>query len=216
MNFSFKNVTGIELAPWIEELALLRMTVFREFPYLYEGSLDYEKDYLSVYLNSKNSLVILVFHEEKLVGASTCIPLQEEVEEFQDPFLKKSLDINSVFYFGESIVLKEFRGNKLGHKFFKMREGYAKKILRDALNYTVFCAVDRPDNHPLKPDGFQPLDSFWNKLGYQKQESMRALFPWKDIDQKEETKKNMSFWIKEWNVFSEGKGNGILSKFYNS
>ena len=35
--FTFKRVTGSDIAPHVEDLARLRIEVFREFPYLYDG-----------------------------------------------------------------------------------------------------------------------------------------------------------------------------------
>jgi hypothetical protein len=35
----------------VQDLAQLRITVFREFPYLYDGDLAYEQNYLRTYLD---------------------------------------------------------------------------------------------------------------------------------------------------------------------
>ncbi len=36
-DFDYKRLSGSQIAPYIDELAQLRITVFREFPYLYDG-----------------------------------------------------------------------------------------------------------------------------------------------------------------------------------
>ncbi len=53
---SITTVTGTELKPIITSLAQLRIEVFREFPYLYDGDLDYEETYLDTYLQSDKSI----------------------------------------------------------------------------------------------------------------------------------------------------------------
>ena len=63
--------TGEAARPFLTEIALLRIAVFREFPYLYEGSLEYEMQYLNDYLSSKNSLIVLATHGSVIIGAST-------------------------------------------------------------------------------------------------------------------------------------------------
>ena len=196
MEFEFKVVRGHELTPFLDQLAQLRINVFREFPYLYDGNIDYETEYLSVYQNTNESMVILVYLNSKLIGASTCIPLSCESDEFKDNFLKNDFNLDKIMYFGESILLKEYRGNKIGHRFFEMRESFAQKQIKD-LEVTTFCAVDRPVNHPLRPAGYQGLATFWMRMGYEKTE-MKVYYPWKDIDQKEENNKAMSIWIKKW------------------
>lgn len=56
-----KTLTGQEpeLATHIADLARLRIEIFREFPYLYDGDRDYEQKYLATYLNCPQSVVVL-------------------------------------------------------------------------------------------------------------------------------------------------------------
>ena len=199
---NYTQVSGGEVRPYLECLADLRITVFREFPYLYQGSKDYELKYLDVYTKSANSLVVLAQVEGQLVGASTCLPMSAEAKEFQQPFLDKNIDVSQVFYFGESIILPEFRGHKIGHHFFKLREDHALRSLK-SLKMTTFCAVDREPSHPLRPKGYRPLDVFWNRMGYQKQEDMKVSYSWKDVDQESETQKLLTCWIKIWGAENE-------------
>ena len=197
MSIDFKSVEGSELEPYVESLGLLRVQVFRQFPYLYDGDLDYEKKYLKTYIASPRSLVVLAMDTDKIVGASTCIPLEDESSEFQIPFLQAEMDLSKVCYFGESILLEGYRGQGVGHRFFDLREGHAKRVIPE-LEYTAFCAVDRPDDHPLRPKPYRSHDAFWDKRGYRKQPNMKAEYQWKDIDQESETKKQMTFWLRRF------------------
>ena len=62
---------GAAIAPYIDDLARLRLAVFREFPYLYDGDPAYEADYLARYAHSGRSLVVLALDNDEVVGAST-------------------------------------------------------------------------------------------------------------------------------------------------
>ncbi len=42
--------------------------VFRAFPYLYEGSAEYERKYLSTYARSPGSIFVLAFDGDEVVG----------------------------------------------------------------------------------------------------------------------------------------------------
>ena len=55
--FAFQRVIGAAIAPHVPDLARLRIEVFREFPYLYDGAEDYERKYLQTYINSPRSLM---------------------------------------------------------------------------------------------------------------------------------------------------------------
>ena len=62
---------GSDIAEWFDTVAHLRAKVFRSFPYLYEGDIEYEKHYLSMYARSADSLLVLALADDLVVGAST-------------------------------------------------------------------------------------------------------------------------------------------------
>lgn len=110
MSLRIETVTGEQIIPWLSELAELRISVFRDFPYLYDGSLDYEMDYLATYTRCAHSLCVLALEGNRVVGASTGLPLAEEVAEFTAPFAAAGLDTSRIFYCAESVLLPDYRG----------------------------------------------------------------------------------------------------------
>ena len=195
-HFEYQEIRGAGIEPHLDELGRLRIAVFREFPYLYDGDLDYERDYLQVYLRSPRSLVVLLRADGRTVGATTCLPMVDEGPEFQEPFRQADMDVNSVFYLGESVVLPEFRGHGAGREFMKRRESHAQEL--GGFRFTTFCAVDRPADHPARPADYRPLDQFWTRMGYSRRPDLTCQFPWKEIGQEGETPKQLTFWLKEW------------------
>lgn len=193
-----KQLHGKELEPWIDALGALRIAVFHEYPYLYDGTIEDERDYLKVYTRDPESLVVLVLNDEGvLVGATTCMPLTKEAPAFRKPFEEAGISVGEVLYFGESILLPEYRGKGLGKTFFDLREAHARKL---GLKTTAFCAVDRADDHPAKPNDYRPLDGFWRARGYQKRPGMRAVFSWKENGATEETANTLTFWTRTCEV----------------
>jgi len=192
-NLEIREVCGPELAPFIDGLGRLRIEVFREYPYLYDGSLEYEREYLKSYLNSARSLVALVLDNGAVVGATTCVPLVDEGPEFQEPFLKAGFDLGGICYFGESLLLPAYRGRGLGKEFFRRREAHAQSL---GAKITTFCAVDRAHDHPLRPADYQPLDRLWKSQGFMKHPELQATFVWKETGEAEESAKTLTFWLK--------------------
>ncbi|MES2520902.1 MAG: GNAT family N-acetyltransferase [Bacteroidota bacterium] len=190
----YKIYRGKDIETVFESLAQLRITVFKDYPYLYEGTLEYEKEYLKIYARSARSFLFAVFDNDKMVGATTCIPLVDETDEVKKPFLEVGLDIDKIFYFGESILLAQYRGLGLGNRFFDERENHARSF--GEFEITCFCAVQRPDNYPLKPEDYRPLDEFWQKRGYQRQGILQSQFDWLDINESVSTSKPMIYWTK--------------------
>ncbi len=186
--------SGREITEYIPELAKLRIQVFREFPYLYDGDLDYEEKYLSTYTKSSDTVIVLALDESKVIGASTGLPMEQETGDVQGPFKSAGLNPSEYFYFGESVLNKKYRGRGLGVRFFEERERHAKSLGR--FKITTFCAVERPENHPLKPTNYRNLHQFWRNRGYVHHPELRTTFTWKDIDHAEEDKKPLSFWLK--------------------
>jgi hypothetical protein len=196
-DISIKHLSGMELEPWLPDLARMRITVFRDFPYLYDGTAEYEEKYLKTYMRSPESIIILALDGDKVIGASTGLPMEHETEEFQKPFLEHGYDPAKIFYCGESVLLKEYRGKGIYKEFFLGREGQARNLGR--FDWCSFCCVQRPEDHPLKPADYVPLDAVWNKFGYVKHPELRTSYIWKDVDQAEQTAHDMVFWLKSLN-----------------
>lgn len=191
-----RRLIGEDLSRSIDALASLRIEVFREFPYLYDGNEDYERKYLRRYLNSPRCVMIAAYDGKDIVGAASALPLSDEDSFIQAPFRKARIDLDRVFYFGESVLRRQYRGQGLGNKFFDERESVARSY--GQYNITGFCAVQRAVDHPLRPSGYFPLDEFWKKRGYSIRPDLESTFEWRDIDQSTETSKKMIYWLKEW------------------
>jgi len=185
---------GRELGPVLPALAELRIRVFRDWPYLYDGTLEYEASYLEKFSAAEDALVVVVRESDKIVGASTATPLLGHADEFARPFVDQGYDPDRVFYFGESVLLPEYRGRGLGHAFFDVRESHARRS--GCFEIAAFCAVVREASDPRAPADYQPLDAFWTKRGYFKKEGLITSFPWKECGGDEDVLHPMQYWIK--------------------
>lgn len=175
-------------------LANLRIKVFHEFPYLYDGDLDYERKYLSSYAASSSSVIVGAFDGGRLIGAATGAPLAKEKGAWVAPLIEKGYKADEVFYFGESVLLSEYRGRGIGHRFFDLREEVAR---RQNAKHTAFVAVMRPEDHPARPADYRPLDAFWRKRGYAPVDGAVAEFEWREIGDKVETSHQLQYWARE-------------------
>lgn len=189
-----RRITGEDLRRYIPDLARLRIEVFRDWPYLYEGDDAYERKYLETYIRSPRAVVVLALDGGRAVGASTALPLADEAEYVTGPFAERGLDLGRFFYFGESVLDPRYRGRGIGVRFFEEREAHARSF--GSYETACFCAVQRPAEHPMKPAGYVPLDAFWTRRGYAKDPGFVTHFPWRDIGDMEETGKPMAFWFK--------------------
>jgi len=189
-----RRLGGRDLGPWLDAVAALRTQVFRDWPYLYEGDPAYERDYLRAYAQSADSVVVLAFDGDQVVGASTGLPLADDSLEFRKPFLDAGRAVDEVFYFGESVLLPAWRGRGLGHRFFDEREAHASALGRFRL--TAFCAVDRPADDPRRPAGHRGNETFWAKRGYQRQPGLTVRLAWRELGEDSPSEKPLTFWTR--------------------
>lgn len=190
-----ESFTGDAARGYIPALARLRVEVFRDFPYLYDGTPEYEEKYLRTYTDSADCIIVIAFDRDAVIGASTGLPLADETANVTAPFRAKGYDLSRIFYFGESVLKRRYRGQGLGVAFFEQREAWAKKLGR--FDCACFCAVVRPPDHPRQPSGYVPLDSFWQKRGYSPVEGLECTIAWRDVGDREQTSKRMQFWMKD-------------------
>ena len=186
-------LTGAALLAALDDVARLRIAVFRDWPYLYDGDLDYERGYLAAYRDSPGAIVVGAFDGDRLVGAATGTPMADHASEFAQPFAGVDVPLGQIFYCAESVLLPEYRGRGLGHAFFDAREDHARHL---GASHSAFCAVIRPGDHPLRPAKARSNDAFWRGRGYAPLPGVVAEFHWKDIGQAEDTAKPLQFWMK--------------------
>jgi GNAT superfamily N-acetyltransferase len=193
MSLSVRPLSGAELAAALDDLAALRIAVFAAWPYLYEGDPEYEARYLAEYAAAPGAVLVAAFDGARVVGAATAAPMVHQKEEFRRPFEARGIDTARLFYFGESVLLPEYRGQGIGHAFFDHREKAARAA---GAQSTCFAAVIRASDHPARPAGYRPLDAFWQARGYVPIPGLVTELAWKEHGEADESPKPMQYWLK--------------------
>lgn len=190
-----KTLRGKEIIPYIHKIAKLRITIFRDYPYLYEGEMSYEERYLLMYSQTDNAMLVIAEDDDKVVGAITGLPLTESMKEIKDLFIAKNIPAERIFYLGEIVLLQEYRSKNIGYMMYQQFENAVKEI--EFYEKIALCEIVRAENDLRKPLDYKSLNSFWHRQGYVKRPDLVAEFSWKEIGANEETKHPMVFWIKE-------------------
>lgn len=198
MKITIETMIGSEGQKYIELLSTLRINTFREYPYLYEGNLDYEKKYVAGYLTSKQSLIAVAKVDEKIAGISTGIPLISESDIVADAkllFEQNNINPEHYYYYGEIIVLPEYRQQGLTKKLYAAKE---KLVKQWGYQSVCFLTVTRPDNHTLQPLDYEPLDPMWKHLQFHKN-NLKINYKWPTLQSDGsviECDNEMEFWCK--------------------
>ncbi len=190
-----RAITGEELEQALPALAALRIEVFRAFPYLYAGSPSYEVRYLRDFASAKDSFIVAAETDTgDIVGSATGSAITGHHAKFSGPLVQAGFPLSSTFYFGESVLLPAFRGHGLGHVFFDAREAHARA---SGYKRTCFCAVERSEDHPMRPADYTPLNAFWTKRGYRRLDGVVTEFAWPVEPGGPNLMHPMSYWLRE-------------------
>ena len=186
-----RSLTGPGVHAAIPDVATLRIAVFRDFPYLYDGDAAYEREYLAAFAASPRAVVVVALDGERVVGAATGAPLADVEDDWSRPFRDAGMAVARRFYCAESVLLPAWRGMGLGHAFFDAREEHARGL---GMTESCFCSVMRPGDHPARPATYRSHETFWRKRGYAPLPGIRARFAWRDVGEGAETVKDLQFW----------------------
>lgn len=194
-----KRLEGEEISEHLDAIFRLRISVFREFPYLYDGDMEYERNYLSNYATNPLSVLVVARDGDELVGCSTGMPLVDSDKAFVKPIKEAGYNPEKVYYFAESVLKEGYRGRGIGTRFFEEREAHVESI--GTFDWIGFAAVDRREDHPLRPEDYHSHEEFWKRRGYKPYPELKARFKWKQITASPDEDSvdrfhTLSYWLK--------------------
>lgn len=192
--YSLELYSGPALLPYLPEIARLRITIFREFPYLYKGSEDIETKYLQAYAEAPDACVFVVRDGETIIGAVTGVPLSGEPAAFTASFAAGPYPLDTIYYLGEVLFLPGYRGQGLGSQLLKELADHVRSLGR--YRHLACATIERPEDHPLRPSDYHPIDGLLIRAGLIRHPELHVTLPWPDLDGNV-TENTMVFWIKE-------------------
>lgn len=197
-DLSIEASFGQDIKPHIAQLAELRIRGFRDFPYLYAGSVAYERHYLEGYLTEPRAMLLRVLDGGQLVAAATATPLVSSTEIVADGpalFAAAGHDPKTFYYYAEILVEPSHRGRGIAPLVYAERQRYAQ-----GWGYQHLClaVVQREPDHPLKPRDYKSPERIWARDGFVPTD-MTFTFQWPTIQvdgRVVEADNRMRFWTK--------------------
>lgn len=144
-------------------LADLRVRIFREFPYLYDGTVEDECSNLRAYANSANSLITVMYDGIRHIAAMSCLPMQDAWGELVDNLSTQAVNISECLYIGEILMEKTHRGMGLGSRLFDFARMHAVRLNMKKL---CFFSVRRDHTHDARPADYLEPAELWQKWGF--------------------------------------------------
>jgi len=186
-------LTGDVIAHVLDDLATLRLDIFREYPYLYEGRREDELNYLGTYAKTPDACVILAYDGSAVIGAATGMPLIQEAPQMRAAFAGTTLPLDEVYYVGELLFRLDYRNYGLGQKLLDRLESQIRSL--DRYRMLTCATVERPADHPLRPRDSIPITRFLARTGFVRLSGVTTSFMWLETDGVKRDHP-MQFWIK--------------------
>ncbi len=187
-------VTGTAIAGTLNSLATLWLEIFREYPYLYDGHQEVELNYLKTYAEAPDICVILVHDAGAIVGAATGMPFIHEGEQMLAAIAGSQFSMENIYYVGELLFYPAYRNKGLGLQLLGQLEQQIRSLGR--YRQLVCATVERPDDHPLKPEGYVPITRFLARTSFDLMPGVTTSFSWCETDGVRRDHP-MRFWVKE-------------------
>ena len=195
MMITEKLFTGPAITGWLDDMATLRLDIFEEYPYLYQGQRGDELNYLGTYAKAPDACVMLAYHGSAIIGAATGMPLIHEDAKMLDAFAGTALPLDDIYYVGELLFRPAYRNSGLGLKLLGQMENHIRSL--DHYRQLTCATVERPDDHPLRPRDYIPITRFLARTGFVQLPGVTAYFTWLETDGSKRDHP-MQFWIKDF------------------
>ena len=199
MAVSIQILKGAEIRPYVHVLAEMRMREFYNFPYLYVGNTEEEIQFSAGYPNEKDSILLLVFDDDRPVGLCSGIPFSstmEFIQEMKQHAHIQGVDLEEAYYLGEIIIEKEHR--KMG-TVFKAGKQFFDEVQKMRYKRIAGITAIRPEDHPLRPQDYRDTDKIWPRMGFQKTSAILSFdYSTRQADGSIRSQENpMALWVKK-------------------
>lgn len=170
---------GAQINPYLKDIVELMLAVYREPPYLYEGTMEEYLPLVQTYADSKQGIAALLFDEKKLIGVAAGAPLKDVNPKWHDPF--KNDDMEKIFYIGDEVLLSDYRGKRLGSQLFDT----LVNSIPSSLETIAFSRIEEKS----------PLNDALKARGFIERPEKTVIIPWREIgSNEEEVPHKLIFW----------------------
>lgn len=180
MNIDIRTLQGQDMAAEIGVLAEFRLQYFREFPYLYVGMQESEREYLGRYLANPTARLVVAREGNKTIGVAIGTLLSTEAEIIKQAGAQlHQYDFvpERFFYFGEMIFEPEYRNRGIGKRMLEMLKDRGRE---QGAERFCFLAVTREAGDVRRPTDYVESSLIFEKFGFEKT-PISVTFEWPTI-----------------------------------
>jgi GNAT superfamily N-acetyltransferase len=183
MRIEIEQYSGESLPAGMGVLAEFRLQFFREFPYLYAGTEEGEREHMSEYIANPTARLLLAKDRDyagKVVGVAMGTLLSTETEilcQIGGSLPKLGIVPERFYYFGEMIFDPEYRRRGIGKQMLEQLKSVGREQGADRFG---FLAVVRERNDTRRPAEYVDSENIFQKFGFDKTD-IYVSFEWSTI-----------------------------------
>lgn len=191
-----EKLRGKEIAPYINDIALLRTLYFHDYPYFYVANIQSEQAYAEALSQNEKGFLGLLKEGGVIQGAITGVPFKDAPEMFSGAFIGNNLSLDKIFFLREIMLHKAFQGHGYGTKLVKTFEEFARS---NGYQKIVVSEIQENKNDLRCPAGYVSIERFWETMGFERVPGVTAYCLWKEIGTETEVSHPMFFMQKTLN-----------------
>lgn len=166
IEFSFHTTTEEKLR-LLNYFAALRIVFFRDYPYLYSGDFNYEKDYLNYYIADQSAVFLTASLNSNIIGfcsGASFLSMGNAFGNVLEKFSAKGYLPKDLYYLGEIIVKDNFANRILSKQLFKRMLSYSLELNFKGI---TFCNTLEPNfkSYSQNKYKFEKFANIFNKIG---------------------------------------------------
>jgi len=182
----YQLVQGSDMEQYVNDMIRLRLTVFRESPYFYDGTEGEERAYLEQHLHSEKGLFLIAKTGDHVIGMLSGTPMKDR-DDYAYPYVKNAIPTDSIFCLGELVVEQSDHREQIGLNLYQLFEEHVRSL--GSYDTISECVV----LHPIAGEG----KSILMQVGGSKCPNLVYHCFWKEIDQEVSTDHVMEYWSKQ-------------------
>ena len=196
-NISIRTFRGELISPFLQDITDLCITIYKEYPYCYEGTKEEYFPFIEYYAHD-NGIACLLFDGNHPVGVAIGMPISEMREKYKAPFhhARPHENFEEIFYLGEILLLKDYRCRGLGTEMYLEFERSVKE--NKNFKKICFCKIDESNQTNLEPENYKPLDGFWEKNGFDRCDDITVIVNWQNVGEVDESPHKLVYWLKSF------------------
>lgn len=184
---NYEVLRGQEIESRMPEIIELCDTIYRQYPYLYNGDNEGYADYIKSYSNCPNSVVVLTFSNNQAIGIATGMPMEDTREYYLLPFRNHQIDISSFFYLGEFGFKPESHHSGIAFEMYQLFE----ETVKEQQKYSTIAFWEI-----LNPMKCEELHEAYRTAGFLYHPELNFELWWQNIGDSIESPHQCQYWLK--------------------